>query len=334
MLIEEGEESIKLDNWFPPDNEETEPSKSDEVEAFQSDEAKLFMSCKGFESERCAVLSDRDKSQSKPSAYGKPLDGSDIMNIFKSDGLDETGGLIWKALILPANFDKKFDESHELIMLDKKHYDAKKHCVKPRRGMLVVSENDFFSSLTRVDADAKNSRWFFSGVLNSWPSLTCLELLKIEYITSLRSSVTHWDTDSCEGKKPSYPSSYLMAEVWAKLRAPGWSAHGWNKESPGYCFWYQSINTNPRFTFGTNIIKAFEEDRLMSGNPSSICVKVHNIAHRYPKGSKEGLKDKFTYHTLSLLEWDHGEYCTVVELGFLNGLSGRNGQSNWIEVRI
>ena len=55
---------------------------------------------------------------------------------------------------------------------------------------------------------------------------------------------------------------------------------------------------------------------------------------RYSVGDKEGIKDRHSYHTLSLLEWDHGKYCTVIELGLLNGLSGYNGKSNWIEVRL
>ena len=30
-----------------------------------------------------------------------------------------------------------------------------------------------------------------------------------------------------------------------------------------------------------------------------------------------------------VLEWDHGEYCTIVEIGYLNGLGGYKGKSNW-----
>merc|ERR1719453_687972 len=44
--------------------------------------------------------------------------------------------------------------------------------IRPRRGNLPVRVSEFFSSLTRTP----DGRWIFSGVLNGWPGLTCLEL--------------------------------------------------------------------------------------------------------------------------------------------------------------
>ena len=57
------------------------------------------------------------------------------------------------------------------------------------------------------------------------------------------------------------------------------------------------------------------------------------ISHRYSCGDNESMKDKITYYSLALLEWDHGEHCTVVEGAWLGGLGGAGGKSNWIEVR-
>jgi hypothetical protein len=34
-----------------------------------------------------------------------------------------------------------------------------------------------------------------------------------------------------------------------------------------------------------------------------------------------------------LLEWDHGQNCTVVEMAFLNGMGGYKGKCNWYEDR-
>ena len=62
----------------------------------------------------------------------------------------------------------------------------------------------------RVGSDGKNPRWFFSGVLNGWPGLTCLELLKIEYKGTFPSWNEHWD--STEGEEPTYPC-YNMQTV-------------------------------------------------------------------------------------------------------------------------
>lgn len=45
--------------------------------------------------------------------------------------------------------------------------------------------------------------------------------------------------------------------------------------------------------------------------------------------ARESPKDKLTYHSLVFLEWEHGEFCTVVEGAFLNGIGGYKGRSNW-----
>jgi hypothetical protein len=52
------------------------------------------------------------------------------------------------------------------------------------------------------------------------------------------------------------------------------------------------------------------------------------ISHRYAV-AKESPKDKLTYHSIALLEWEHGEYCTIVEGAYLNGIGGYKGRSNW-----
>ena len=50
------------------------------------------------------------------------------------------------------------------------------------------------------------------------------------------------------------------------------------------------------------------------------------ISHRYAR-LKENPKDRLTYHSICLLEWEHGEYCTVVESAYLNGMGGYQGKS-------
>jgi hypothetical protein len=185
----------------------------------------------------------------------------------------------------------------------------------------------------------QSSKWIFSGVLNGFPGLQHLELLKIEYKSTLVPRWrTHWSTyDNPQDKAPTYPKKVIgLMEVRAKLREPGWSAMGWSKDSLGYVLYYQSPETRkvPRVLYGTNIIKQLEEDRyeqarVVGGRlqPSPKCVKVHMISHRYAM-INEKWKNRITYHSFALLEWDHGKYCTVIELAFLNGLSGYNGRCN------
>ena len=40
---------------------------------------------------------------------------------------------------------------------------------------------------------------------------------------------------------------------------------------------------------------------------------------------------QLTYHSIVLLEWEHGKFCTVVEGAFLNGIGGYKGRSNWYD---
>lgn len=54
------------------------------------------------------------------------------------------------------------------------------------------------------------------------------------------------------------------------------------------------------------------------------------ISHRYAR-LKESPKDRLTYHSICLLEWEHGEYCTVVESAYLNVMGGYQGKSNWYD---
>jgi len=316
MLVEEAIE-IQVDSseaWVLPEPDEPKSTP---------------FSCELDADGKC--LSPGRMSHCRHSLYGKPIEQSKIKKIMDWEGNKEgeDGGLIWRALLLPADFDKSFAKNGKLTMLTSNHYDAKNHCVKPRRGMMAVTESDFFSSLTIVNIRGKTPRWVFSGVLNGWPGLTCLELLKIEFQGALPTWREHWNTN--EGVKPTYPKGHLITEVRAKLRAPSWSAYGWSKESTGYYLWYEGQATVPRLLFGTNILKTYEKERLVSGDPSPRCVKIHNIAHRYSVGDHEGVKGRNSYHSFSLMEWDHGKYMTVVELGIVNGLSGYNGKSNWLE---
>ena len=193
-------------------------------------------------------------------------------------------------------------------------------------------------------------RWVFSGALNGWPGLTVLELLRID---SRPQSGIHkvtqgwgrkWSVkkEGARGIEPRLPSARKRVggvertmEIRATLRMPGWSAHGWSKSSPGFIWWHESVGRGPgrtpRLTYGTDILKAF----CVPEREDPLCERVTMVAHRYAvgKGRTEMPKDRLTYHTLALLEWDHRRYCTVLEIGYFNGLSGYKGKSNWFDDR-
>eukprot|EP00978_Attheya_sp_CCMP212_P029769 scaffold106900_cov50-Attheya_sp.AAC.6 len=187
-------------------------------------------------------------------------------------------------------------------------------------------------------------RWVLTGVVNGWPGIRCLEVQKIEtrettglLSRSLLSRTKGWTTswsikrEGKEGKDPRCSKKDEKREVRVKLRAPEWTAHGWSKESPGFVMWVEGAKvgeTNPplKLTYGMNLVKHFkcnEED-------DPLCTNVHMVSHRYALGKKaETQKDKLTYHSFVLLEWDHQQYCTVIEIGFNNGLGGYRCKSNW-----
>lgn len=156
-------------------------------------------------------------------------------------------------------------------------------------------------------------------------------MLKIEYCGTLR-----WRTTWNAGRKddmrfPQRPSGKSVVDTRVTLQAAPWSALGWSQDSLGYAFWYEGAKKIPRLLYGSNIIKECEHDK-MKGISSPRCTMVHMISHRYSQGNKtESGRDRLTYHSLALLEWDHGMYCTVVEGAYLNGASGNKGKSNWYD---
>lgn len=290
-------------------------------------------------------------SQSCHSAYGKPESPKVIQEVMSSHVDDKGRGLVWNAIIVPDHFDAKFDKTGNLKMLGKKDYDVKNRSIKPRRGKPTVKSSDFFSSLVKISgADEhedfefelykKQPRWIFSGVLNGWPALQTLEVVRIECKRSLTMKWrTHWDsTENPNEQPPTFPDVTGLSEVRAVLRSPPYTAHGWSKSNPGYLFWFEGNGTGEpdRLLVGEKMIHQFERDRIKNGKHGSLaqspkCIKVHMISHRYATGDKAVVKDRFTYHSLALLEWDHGKFCTVVELAYLGGLGGYGGKCNWLE---
>jgi hypothetical protein len=282
-------------------------------------------------------------------------------------GPDLDGGLIYTIKILPNDYNKI---EGKLKHLEKIDYDAKTKSPKPRRKMpFPVTAMDFFSSIVMIgkpivesygeagyndlwDRDVRHTirdlsieerghspRWVLSGVINGWPGLPCLEVMKIEgretgFIGRHKGWTDLWRRGKegrQAGKGPSY--SKTSYEIRATMRAPEWTAHGWSADSQGYFYWVTGREKGQSsapltVNYGTNLLEYFkcpeEEDPL--------CVRVHMISHRYAMGKKaETQKDKLTYHSFVLLEWDHGKNCTVVEIGYLNGLGGYKCHSNWYD---
>ena len=291
-------------------------------------------------------------SQCRHSKYHKPVSIEIIKECMKaSNTQDKNGGLIWKASIVPNDFDVNFKKNGQLKMCHKNNYDAENNCIKARRGNLLVKQSDFFGSLIKISNGDHyddfelfpQSPWVFSGVLCGFPALKTLEVVTIEYKKLLSLNwKTHWSADeNPNDDKPTFPGGPGLTEVRAVLRAPPYTAHGWSKSSEGYVFWFEGNGTRevPRLTYGTDIIKQFEKDRIENSkgkipDPFPQCIKVHMISHRYATGDQSQIRDRLTYHSIALLEWDHGKYCSVVELAYLGGVAGYNGRANWLEDKM
>ena len=259
------------------------------------------------------------KSLSLESAYGHPLS---VEEAKKRMPPDQDGGLIWHSLLINGD---PFEENGKLKEgLNPRDFDAEKKTIKPRRASLPILAKDFYASLTRIEGP-KGPRFIFHGVLNGWPSLQTFEVMSIqrkrhkefvnpvELLKGQRVWAHMWsaEKDGTKGVDPIIKEKGLIFRI--SFRSPPWSREGWSRESPGFAFWYEAQKSQPTLTYGTNMIQSVDE--------SPKCTNVHMVAHRYAR-EKENPKDKLTYHTLVLLEWEHKKYCTVIEAAYLNGLAG------------
>ena len=93
--------------------------------------------------------------------------------------------------------------------------------------------------------------------------------------------------------------------------APHWSHLGWSPTSPGFVFW--ASTSSEQVLFG--------EDMLAAASRTSTMVRAHLFGHRYAQ-AHESIKDRLTYHALVVVEWDHGDFVTVVELAWRHGIGG------------
>lgn len=236
------------------------------------------------------------------SVYGQPLSPEEAA-VQCPPG---EGGLIYHAHLLPNDFTPPGDLSEAGE-------------IKPRRPTLPVRASDFFSSLVQTE----DGRVIFCGVLNGWPALTCLEVRSItrKVSSTLGAKITRpWDATKNPGTMPHlstiFPSSHKNHHVRATLRMPPWSSRGYSKSSPGAVWWFYSQRANKKVAYGEDIIEGLRKSYHDAGDKPPMCIRASLFAHRYALGAgrAESTKDKVKYHGAILLEWDHGAFCSVVEV--------------------
>lgn len=316
-----------------PSADSTEDVSDDDALSFGGEEREVF---KSFEEETSEIMlpdiqitmpsKEVATLERNESYYGHPLSEEHAAEAMPLGG----GGLVWHALVVPNEF---FQEGKLKKGLPKRDFDVETQTVKPRRPSLPVTSSDFFSSLTRIEGP-DGPRWIFHGILNGWPALTCLELISLQARRTAGSFLSpkdfvagqfklvwmhHWSADR-EGKAGQDPEITDVHRIYhAKLRGAPWTSIGWSKDNPGFVFWYEPMHPNgSRLKYGTKMVQSM--------NDTDICTMVHMISHRYAVG-RESTKDRLTYHSIVLLEWDHGKHCTVVEGALLNGIGGYKGTS-------
>ncbi|GMI20106.1 hypothetical protein TrRE_jg5448 [Triparma retinervis] len=216
---------------------------------------------------------------------------------------------------------------HAQIVSD--DYKDAKNChsnglLKNRRPMPIARASDFFNSL-----EYTGGKWIHRGPLNGWPGLRDMEVVsvtgKVKVMVSRTFKVKrYWSEDTHKGTRPGLPSGIKSVRV--TLQLPKYTARGWTPESPGYVWWFDSLNE--KVGHGTDIAKWFEENEKTEG--PCVAKKIHHFAHRYAR-KKESTKDKLTYHGAIMIEWNHGKYCSVLELAYHNGVGGWGGRCNWHE---
>lgn len=291
------------------------------------------------------------------SSYGKPLSPEEAVKAVPPGD----GGLVRYALVVPDNF---CDHGRLTSGLNNRDFDLENGTIKPRRPSLPITMSELMTSLTKVVGEHGQPRYIFNGILNGWPSLRQFELIEIDkkrslgplhppdYFHTLRHTWSRYWRNDKEGKEGKSPAIRDRNRVYrAKLRGAPWTSLGWSAQSPGFVFWYEAQReAGPRVVYGTNAVKEVGDD---------VCTVVHMISHRVRQKEKdcfkmpiylvsthvlllhpllqyatarETPKDKLTYHSIVLLEWEHGKYTTVVEGAFLNGIGGERNKFCFFRV--
>ena len=233
-------------------------------------------------------------------------------------------GLKWHALVIPDLF---FRDGKLLRGLNKKDFNFENQEIKPRRPSLPITADSLFKSITEVTGSDGQTRYIFNGVLNGWPALNSFELVTLLQKNSslLPSPKDLWTGKIAwsqlwkageEGARGISPEIKDHKRIYrATLRAAPWTSKGWSEDSPGFAWWYEpyhGVSHEPKMTYGTNMLTQLAD-------PLAVCTHIHMVSHRYAV-KRESAKDRLTYHSVCLLEWDHGNYCTVVEMAYLNGM--------------
>jgi len=280
-------------------------------------------------------------------------------------------GIIRKALIVPKTYYSKSGSSKKTKLMDglnPKDFDISTcttiddiqgttsfsiYKIKPRRASLPIMQIEFFDNLTRVTSSSSSSTyiWYnYDSCLNGWPSLRCFELVSLEerrtVVDSVMSNVMPKRLQLLASGAVGSDNSLLWKKVWdaainnnsppssvidptllyrATIRASPWTSYAWAKDNPGFVFWYEPHHQpNSRFTYGMELTKTLSQEHF--------CTHIHMFSHRYAVGRRETTRDRMTYHSVCVLEWNHGRYCSVIELAYLNGV-GCHGKSNFYDDR-
>lgn len=328
----------RADSTSPSDDETSSDTKSDVadiadgelinlVEGLEESPPLTAEICTSIrESFRDFTEADISVANGEEAFYGHPLSPEKAAEEMPM-GVE---GLEWNATIIPDAF---FVDGKLRRGLNKKDFDLETKTIKPRRASIPVTAEDFFSSITEIDGPDGMKRYIFHGVLNGWPALQTLELIALEQkrgmnvIPSPKDFVTGrilwtnvWEASE-EGASGIEPALQDHNKVHrAKLRAAPWSASGWSKDSPGYAFWFEAQRPEGlRVLYGTDLTRELGDSK---------CSAIHMISHRYAR-LRESPRDRLTYHSVCVLEWEHGGYCTVVESAYLNGMGGYSGRCKW-----
>eukprot|EP00439_Symbiodinium_sp_Y106_P084811 s558_g26.t1 len=196
--------------------------------------------------------------------------------------------------------------------------------VKPRRPMPVIRQSELLSQLQKV-----GDTWILPGPLNGWPSLVNLQLRSITQkqrgLLPMTAAVKRIWVEGDELPKK------LPERCRATFLAPSWMKKGWSKDSAGFVWWFtpRCICSPGACHFGERLVSTL----LTGPHKDAETVQVHAIAHRYPVDS-ETLRDLQTWHVAVALEWSHGQFSTLVELAWLNGIGGYGGKSNWVADKL
>jgi hypothetical protein len=200
--------------------------------------------------------------------------------------------------------------------------------LKSRRGQPALHRGELLAMLKATPGNA-----VLKGPINGWQGITNVQIHSItckangahggrghylwKFASNMKGSSDQFpDLSQIVGAAMDSASSDPFCAESTLLRASlvgsNWTSTGWKENSPGFAFWFQAQNVEPRTVVGEQMIEYAGEGRAVRAHLWAIQPPAQPRGHWI----MDEIYDKFGWHSGIVLEWDHARFLTIVELNW------------------